>query len=135
MAMPVQAKIGAASGQPVQTYYITGNYPVIQAALQESVEEGGFPVSDGDFPYIAKQTTRGENIHVLEVEFQIIEGLWLRHRRGESDFKFTAYQLLDNGLIRPLEERTLRNDTPVQKARKTIGKKIPHRWPATAARR
>lgn len=135
MAVRVQAKIDATPGQPIQTYYIAGNYPVIQAALRESAEEGAFPVSDSDFPYIAKQTTRGENIHVLEVGLQIIEGLWLRHRHGESELKFTAYQLLDNGLIRPLEERTLRNDTPVQKARKTIGKKIPHRWSATAARR
>lgn len=122
MAMPVRNSSDNTSHQPslIQTYYITGNYPAVQVTLQELVRKGDFPVSDGDFPYISKQTTRGKSIDVLEVSLPIIEGLRLRRRQGEHELEFTTYQLLNNGLIREMKERGLANEKPVREARQMI---------------
>ncbi len=119
--------------QPVGQYFIRGNYAVLSTVFQTQVVLESPPPRD--FPYLSKQTTRGETIEVLEVELRIIEGLQYRRRQGERGLEFTVYQLLSNGLIRPLKEKTLKDESPVRKARKAIREKLPHRWPAMAAKR
>lgn len=122
MAMRVRNSSDNSLHQPslVQSYYIAGNYPAIQVTLQELVRKGDFPVSDSDFPYISKQTTRGKDIDVLEVSLPIIEGLRLRRRQGERELEFTTYQLLSNGLIREMKAHGRANEKPVREARQMI---------------
>ncbi len=116
-------------------YYIEGDELTFQTVGRALTEIGKIETGDGASPYISKETTRGKSVRVLEVPLSIIRGMrnWNRRGKENSTLVFTAYQLLDNNLLRQLNEKTLKDEAPVRKVRNAI-KNLPRRG-ALAARR
>lgn len=124
-----------ASPRPKGIYYIAGDELAFETAVKALTEIGKIETGDGASLYTKKETTRGESVRVLEVPLSVIRGMRSWNRRGKetSALVFTAYQLLDNNLLRQLNEKTLKDEAPVKKARKMI-ENLPQRS-ALAARR
>ena len=118
--------------KPMGIYFIEGDAKTIGIALKTMEGLGEVPTGDGMSPYIKKQTTRGEGVDVISVSLEIIRAFRRWNREDDSRLIFTAYQLLSNGLIRVLNERTLKSEKPVREIAKRI-KNLPKRS-ATAAR-
>lgn len=127
--------IKKAAPRPKGIYYIKGDALAFETAVKALTEIGKIETGDGASLYTTKETTRGESVRVLEVPLSIIRGMRSWNRRGKetSGLVFAAYQLLDNNLLRPFKERTLKDETPMKKVRNAI-KNLPRRS-ALAARR
>ena len=121
--------------RPMGIYYIEGDEFAFETALRVITDTGMLETAVDASPYIIKQTTRGKDIKALQVPMKVIRGLraWNRRRKESEAIIFTVYQLMSNNLLRPLNEKTLKDEAPVKAVRKMI-KNLPKRS-ATAARR
>lgn len=121
-----------AQPQPMGSYYIEGDAKTVKIALTTMEDLGEVPASDEMSPYIKMQTTQGKQVGVISVSLDIIRAFRRWNREDDSRLVFTVYQLLSNGLLRVLNERTLKSEKPVREMAKKI-KNLPRRS-AIAAR-